>query len=223
MPTTLGIDLASQPKNTAMCVVDWDSRTATLTHGVDDARIHRELLGHAKVGIDAPFGWPAAFADGLAAHQRFEPWPEGDAVYRATDRFVIAHTSKRPLSVSTDRIAYCALRCARLIAGHPRDGSGLVVETYPGASLWLWLGRDRASYKGADGRERRAVLADAQLAHVDAPREQLIDCDDCLDALVCALVARAALLGRTIGPKDERLARREGWIHLPEPDSLSRL
>ena len=74
--------------------------------------------------------------------------------------------------------------------------------------------------------DRGAILragADALLARVDAPRERLIDCDDCLDALVCALVARAAQLGRTIGPQDERLARLEGWIHLPEPDSLSRL
>jgi hypothetical protein len=49
---------------------------------------------------------------------------------------------------------------------------------------------------------------------------------DRLDALVCALVTRAAALGLTRPvPLDEDAARiaREGWIHLPLSDSLGRL
>jgi hypothetical protein len=44
---------------------------------------------------------------------------------------------------------------------------------------------------------------------------------DHLDALVCALVARAVLVGDTGWPhtEDERAAaRQEGWIHLPGSD-----
>lgn len=41
--------------------------------------------------------------------------------------------------------------------------------------------------------------------------------DDAFDAVICALVAGAAALDKTRGPKPEDLseARREGWIHVP--------
>jgi hypothetical protein len=45
------------------------------------------------------------------------------------------------------------------------------------------------------------------------------DEDDYLDALICALVARAAELGLTYEPKpgvESELAEVEGWIHLPD-------
>jgi hypothetical protein len=58
-----------------------------------------------------------------------------------------------PLSVSADRIAHVALRCAVLLAeldasGRPvdRSGSGHVVEVYPAASLRRW-GLDHPGYK----------------------------------------------------------------------------
>lgn len=49
--------------------------------------------------------------------------------------------------------------------------------------------------------------------------------DDALDAVVCALLARAASLGLTAGPPDNFAARAatEGWIHLPPAGSLGRL
>jgi hypothetical protein len=48
-----------------------------------------------------------------------------------------------PLSVSTDRIAYPAMRIARLlgaVAGEPvdRTGAGRIVEGYPAAALRVW-------------------------------------------------------------------------------------
>jgi hypothetical protein len=49
--------------------------------------------------------------------------------------------------------------------------------------------------------------------------------DDCLDALLAALIARAAVRGLTVrpAPDDLELAREEGWIALPLADSLARL
>ena len=44
-----------------------------------------------------------------------------------------------------------------------------------------------------------------------------------LDALVAALVARAAARGGCEPPEDCGLAKREGWIALPYADSLGRL
>jgi hypothetical protein len=135
---------------------------------------------------------------------------------------------KLPLSVSTDRIAYCAMRCAAILDGlGPRDGSGRVLEAYPDAALRCWVGGPWASYKGP-ARVRREVLLAPLLDVVALSAAQVEACvawDDNLDALVCALVARAAALGETIPPPPEleRLALVEGWIHLPRAGSLSRI
>ena len=95
-------------------------------------------------------------------------------VLRETDRVVREATArplrdgedkrrgKRPLSVSTDRIAYTAMRCARILAvvgeadGKPVDlaGGGRVAEVYPDAALREWgiwpddWDRERLGYKG---------------------------------------------------------------------------
>jgi hypothetical protein len=267
METTLGIDLASQAANTALCVVAWwpdRAEVRALARGrwdgawleddvlVDAVRGKHALAGGwgaagapVRVGIDAPFGWPEAFVRAVEAHHRLDPWPPRPEQRwaferRATDRFVYEWTKKLPLSVSTDRIAYPAMRCAAILGALQarlgaeavaRDGTGVVAEAYPDASLrgWLpnlWVARE-GSYKGATAaaRTRRERLADtlldrlgARFAVSDEQREQCCDSDDCLDALVCALLARAVHRGWTIGPGDDeerRLARVEGWIHLP--------
>ncbi len=252
MSTTLGIDLASQPENTAICTIEWADGAAevkTLLHGrpdrssLDNAALRAELqAGHAKIAIDAPLGWPEAFVRALVAHRELGQWPDAPKATlerRCTDRFVIDETGKRPLSVSTDRIAYCAMRCAVLLSGldEPRDGSGRVVEAYPDAALRCWLkpsfeARPVPTYKGADAVDRREALLTELLAglgggfSIGGFRDACVASDDCLDALLCALIARAADRNRTIEPKTEeqvRLAPIEGWIHLPEPDSLSAL
>jgi hypothetical protein len=47
----------------------------------------------------------------------------------------------------------------------------------------------------------------------------MVASDHVLDAFVCALVARAVLDGATTPPSsdDWAVARREGWIHVPDP------
>jgi hypothetical protein len=56
-------------------------------------------------------------------------------------------------------------------------------------------------------------------------REACVEGDDALDALVAALVARAAALRMTeSAPRELKgQAQREGWIHLPQTASLSEL
>jgi hypothetical protein len=110
-----------------------------------------------------------------------------------------------------------------------RDGTGLVAEAYPDAALRCWLPdlwKPRpGSYKGAAARTRREHVVEALLdglggrfAVTPGQRALCVDSDDCLDALVCALLARAVDRKLTIAPEDgeqRRLARVEGWIHLP--------
>jgi Protein of unknown function (DUF429) len=96
--TTLGIDLASQPKHTALCAIAWDDDRAevrALAHASwNGTALHDKLLstairglwgidggwgdaGHpVKTAIDAPFGWPEPFVQALEAHHRLQPWPE---------------------------------------------------------------------------------------------------------------------------------------------------
>jgi predicted nuclease with RNAse H fold len=217
---TLGIDLASQPRQTAACTVDWSSGELRVSAGWDDAALLQEFARADKVGIDAPLGWPEPFLRALAE----DDWPAPGAPRqalerRATDLWIHRTTGKLPMSVSTDRIAYCAMRARVLIGAAPRDGSGRFVEAYPDAALRVWGVRGVGSYKGPTARGRRAAILAA--LGWDAPA--CVDSDHCLDALVCALIARAAALGLTHPPEDQRLARLEGWIHLPREGSLSRL
>ena len=62
------------------------------------------------------------------------------------------------------------------------------------------------------------MLAQCPWLEIDSiSRKILAEDDDVFDALICALVARAATLDLTVRPEHENveIARREGWIHLP--------
>jgi predicted RNase H-like nuclease len=140
-----------------------------------------------------------------------------------------------PLSVSTDRIALPAMRAASLLSGLPDrvalDGSDVVVEAYPAAALRRW-GHPSRGYKGTKGSEARGSLVRGLLVETEAwlhlSDEQVNRClssDDAFDALVAALVARAATLSMVepIPDEDRVAATREGWIAIPVLGSLPKL
>lgn len=162
---TLGIDLASQDKHTASCLVSWNGGRAQVEQ-IHVGRSNRELVEEIEAadwtGIDAPFGWPDAFIDAVESYRDTGLWPASEGEwpeqvrrlrYRATDAFV-AKQARAPLSVSSDRIAVTAARCASLLTdlardSRPRDrlGADRVVEVYPAASLVVW-GFNVKGYKG---------------------------------------------------------------------------
>ena len=93
---------------------------------------------------------------------------------------------------------------------------------YPAAALRAWhLYRPR--YKGPGSRAVRDGLVDDLLAALSALRigtDALALCresDDAFDAVVCALIARAAAIGLTCRPDPDQvaLATTEGWIAVP--------
>jgi hypothetical protein len=260
---TLGIDLAAQTKNTAACSIRWGAgrpEVVLLARGkdaegapLDDewistraAGLRDEDLGGrvTTVGIDAPFGWPLPFLDAMESYRSGPAWPQplnagtDQLRLRETDRVVHARRNRWPLSVTSDRIAIPAMRCAGLltaIAGHlgpaavRRDGSGRCCEVYPDPALRGWIAATaaalgRASYKGKDNSPARprllgALLQQLPLADPDGLLDQVAGEDDFLDALLCALIARAVELGQTHLPEPGRqaeLATVEGWIHLPD-------
>ncbi|MFE4541122.1 DUF429 domain-containing protein [Arthrobacter sp. NPDC056727] len=239
---TLGVDLAADPKRTAAAVIEWGGAQARLVHlalGLGDETVV-ELFGASDTtGIDCPLGWPRPFLEFLLGHFREDP----DAVlrhdglagrrelaYRATDRFVTRQTGLIPLSVSADRLAHPAMRCAviqskiaHLCGVQPRDGTGRLVEVYPAASLKIW-GIEARGYKGrgtpeSDVRETMLgqLAAAAPWLDLATYRDQLTASDDLLDSVIASLTARAAATRTTLlpGPDQEVAAREEGWIHLP--------
>ncbi len=245
MPTadfrTAGVDLASQDSNTALAEIGWHGCTATLESvrtGVGNDEISACAQRVDVVGIDCPLGWPSAFVDfivatrdgSLAADVAATAAGKQRLAYRRTDIAVRQMVGRWPLSVSADRIAYPAMRCAGLLArlaaeGHPVRRSGLrsrVAEVYPAAALMLWQldGRGKKADRGAlaalvDELVRRTPWLDWAGWAVSCRRDH-----DALDAVVCALVAGAVRMGVTVGPAEQALADEEGWIHLPHKDFL---
>ena len=158
---TLGIDLASKPKKTAVCEIDWQTDAATVTNlelNVSDrailSRVAELKLAKAErgvdfsIGIDAPFGWPRPFVAFLnrveAGDKPFSAWDADTAkklCYRLTDLRVNECLGLVPLSVSADKIARPAMRCSLLLwklGVTDRSGTDGVFEVYPSAALKAW-------------------------------------------------------------------------------------
>jgi predicted nuclease with RNAse H fold len=241
---TLGIDLSASDAQTAACFLDWRDGAGTDEGsppilGVGDDALLAMMERADKVGIDAPFGWPDTFREMVNTWSEEGAWdgdmPRNSLRYRLTDQFQISQ-GRTPLSVSSDRIASTAMRCADILAQHylARDEAldrvaGHVVEVYPAAALVAW-GFDVKGYKDREATEKREQMLErlidrACLRLSSQTVEHCAATDHALDALVSTLAARAQALGLTHPVSDGADAQvaREGWIHLPFDDSLERL
>lgn len=236
---TAGVDLAARPERTALASIEWTAERAIIrdvSFPADDTVIVTVINRADKTGIDCPLGWPTAFVEFVAAHHTGhvgipEDGPDWrrSLTMRHTDIFVHEQFRLVPLSVSADRIAHVALRCAVLLArldaagrSVDRSGSGRVVEVYPAASLRRW-GLYQPGYKRAATPEALDRVVDHLLATAPwldcASYEQAIRrSHDVFDAVIAAMTARAAVRGQTFRPGEADLAaaRTEGWIAVPD-------
>jgi predicted nuclease with RNAse H fold len=221
---TIGIDLAAQPKNTALCTIEWTGTEAQVRNCSSNVEAAADAAD--KVGIDVPFGWPQTFVSAVTAYHNYHMWPSATSLalrYRRTDLYVQNATLKWPLSVSSDRIACTAFRAAALLSRIEqrsgrldRTGSGKFVEVYPRAARDRW------------GVASLNALVSVTEDWLKLPESVVVHCresDDCFDALVAALVTRAAAtaLCDSVPEGDLVLAGIEGWIALPQEGSLARL
>lgn len=234
----VGIDLAAAPSNTALAIIHGGGRCVVehVSAGVEDNAIVGSISAAERVGVDIPLGWPAPFVEFLSAHaagtvgapESTGPEWRRELAMRTTDLEVHRRTGLTPLSVSTDRIAHPALRWAGIEArlrglgvDTARDGSGIVCEVYPAATLRCWSLPYRG-YKGMKNAGRRAELMTAlsqRLPRLDwnGYQDLALADDNVLDAVLAALIAREVDLGNCTPPPAElrELTRREGWIWLP--------
>ncbi len=237
-----GVDLAAEPKGTALALIDWDEAGtkggAKLVHlelGVNDEGIIDASKQATKIGIDCALGWPIEFVDFVIAYSQLNAGADSidggidwrrRMAYRETDRQVREITGRWPLSVSTDRLGLTAMRCAGLLSKMQqsglevdRSGAGRVVEIYPGASLRLW-GFDTTGYRiSTDKRAELLAQIETQapwLEFVDFAELMVQSCD-AFDAVIAALATRSAALGHYQKPNETQLhqAQIEGWIALP--------
>ena len=243
---TVGIDLASQPRETAACLIAWETDRAVVERieaGLDDGALEELIARTDLTGIDAPFGWPAPFVAWLVRSNGGEVAEDTGAVpdwdadhkrrlrYRATDLVVRERMGRWPLSVVTDWISYVAMRCTgmlqRLGARDKLGGDG-VVEVYPALALRQW-DIPAVGYKGSGKDAARArVLHDGVLARCPwlvLTEDQMARCirtDHALDALLSSLVARCFAIGavEAIDEQHREAAQREGWIVIPTRDAL---
>ena len=236
-----GVDLAAEPRGTALAVIEWRAESVQLVElqlGVVDSVIVEAAGRVAKIGIDCAFGWPLEFVEFVARHSDLNSvrsdsdggmdWRRGLA-FRETDRVVRERTGRWPLSVSTDRLGLTAMRCAGLLdriqasgVSVDRAGSGKVVEVYPGASLRLW-GFDTTGYRTKpDARAELLgrIQREAPWFDVKSFASLIIASGDAFDAVVAAMCARSAAIGEYEPPPPAQLerARSEGWIALPTGD-----
>ncbi len=229
-----GVDLASRPEATAVARLDWETRRCIgLTVGADDDEVVATAAASDKCGIDAPFGWPDAFVEVVAAHHGSDavhvPDPNESLRLRRTDIWVWRTHGRIPLSVSTDNIGVVALRAVRiqqrvaaLTGPVDRTGGGVLAEVYPAAALKIWDLPHRGYKRGDEAAARRRVILDGLEARFDlaiSPQDEAVALasHDALDALVSALIAGLITDGATtpVPPELREIAAREGWIHVP--------
>ena len=235
---TIGVDLAAEPKGTAVAGIEWSSGRATVisvTLGATDDQIVVASTGARMIGIDCALGWPDRFTDFLLAHRSNShtvndefgtmDWRR-DLSFRETDRRVREIIGRWPLSVATDRLGVTALRCAGLVArlgatgiDADRSGWGGIAEVYPAGSLNIW-GFDISGYRATT--DARATLlaeigAKAQWFDFAEFRDVMIESCDAFDAVIASLSTRAVAIGAATLPvsSDREIARVEGWITLP--------
>jgi predicted nuclease with RNAse H fold len=232
------VDLAAEPKGTALALIDWAKNQAKLTKlelGVQDSEIVAASKGADKIGIDCALGWPIDFFEFLKEYADPSsqiPLVDGGMnwrrrlAYRQTDRVTREVTGRWPLSVSTDRLGLTAMRAAGLLGRLQqsgiqidRSGVGVVVEVYPGATLRLW-GFDTKGYRASAEIRNQQIIAIEQTApwlDLGTHRELMVESCDAFDAVIAALATRAAALGFYQTPRPEQLeqAKIEGWIALP--------
>ncbi|MCV7421379.1 DUF429 domain-containing protein [Mycobacterium yunnanensis] len=230
---------------------DGKAELQVLQHGVNNFEVGQVTSSSDIVGISCPFGWPKPFTDFVTRYSADQhggslvgsvPSDSGMR-YRFT-----AHLVKQlapginPPSALSGSAAVATLRCATILAECGQTPASIghnsyptkFVEVYPPASLSQW-GLPYTGYKSASGQKLLVSMV-TKLVTFTAFAGPWLKLDRWLDtcqtevgafeAVICALTARAVALERAISPHtppEHHAAASEGWIWVPNEQSLSQL
>jgi predicted nuclease with RNAse H fold len=236
---TAGIDLAAEPKGTALAILAFMNNKAKIVYleqGLDDQALIDKTINADKIGIDCAFGWPIEFAKFIAQNQdpkNKEPIDGGmdfrrTLSFRETDRVIKELTGRWPLSVSTDRLGLTAMRCAGLLSRYQqagievdRSGAGKLAEVYPGATLRTWAFDTTNCRVNKEVRAKLIKELTQRAPWLELTNTELmIESADAFDAVIAALAARAIQRGEYHKPSADQQARAliEGWVCLPSKE-----
>lgn len=246
--TVAGLDMASSPKNRGICVIEALVRppcnvihcgALVLGSGATDEDVLSLFSTVDVVGVDIPLAWPLAFLSLLCGGA--EPslpladrqLPSLESLrFRIADLYVKTITGRYPLSVSSDLVAVPALKMRLLLWRMEPEARKKALEVYPAASLARW-GLPNRGYKGSRGASVREEIAGAivsatghKLTLTTEQEASLVRDHNVLDSFVCALTALAQIYGLCDAPNEagfHSVPPEEGWIWVPDRDSLSRL
>jgi predicted RNase H-like nuclease len=231
--TIIGIDCATQENRVGLALASASGDNFQVDEVSDASKknpsaatVKRWIGGRGADGrqiilaLDAPLGWPEPLALSLASHQAGKKLVSApnDLFRRRTDHFIKQRTGQRPLEIGADLIARTAHAALRLLDGLRQD----LGEPIPLAWERKIAGISAIEVYPAATRRVHGVL---DIAWPPAS-EHLQAKPDVRDAMICALAAHDFLTGRALRPQtgeDERLARKEGWIWVRDPEMVNRV
>lgn len=235
----VGVDCATQPQNVGLALAVADKEGPILEEvrvGHRGESISEIVFAWIKnrpralLALDAPLGWPAFLGEVLIEHTAGEPITrKGDEIFaRDTEHYMADIVKKRPFEVGANliaRTAHASLALLHELRGMTRQQIPLawhsnfkerfaVIEVYPAATLAV-RGIPFTNYKKSQQRAAREEIISELEKHIiidSAAQSAMVERADALDAAVCALAATDFLVGNAIPPRDQDLARKEGWI-----------
>ncbi|SHJ52244.1 Protein of unknown function [Desulfatibacillum alkenivorans DSM 16219] len=235
----IGIDCATSHTRTGVAYGECKGADVRIRHvEVGNSNMVKDMASaiakadRVFLAMDAPLGWPALLAEGLADHQAGDPLPgkANDLFRRHTDRFCWKAIGKLPLDVGADRIARTAHAALAILAelreltGEPiplawspdYEEKACAGEIYPAAVL-IKYGLPSSGYKDDKSQKcldiRKQILDGVIPLLKGAENMELLHKNaDALDAALCILGGRNFLMGDVCFPDNEKLARKEGWI-----------
>ncbi len=237
----IGVDLATSPASTGVCVLDTATMRATIVatpaeRTIDAittlaAHLWEASNGQLRIGIDAPFGWPVSWLDLLTRARDLGDLRAGESTqdgshaiaqplrWRLTDVELSAWSNRalRPMTPSMDRLAATATRCVDLLV-RLRDAGIPVTRTGVGSAAFevyptasLFAWGLLAGGGRRDARSR--FLADvAERVHVPG---LAVDHEHDVDALVAALTVAGPMRGMSPEGADASVLDVEGVMHVP--------
>jgi len=198
--------------------------------------------GGVLLAIDAPLGWPKSLSKSLCWHKagRALSTPADRMFMRETDRQVCKAIGKTPLKVGADKIAIQAHSALSFLnnlrnetgraiplAWKPGCVKGIsAIEVYPAATL-KERGLPHKGYrKDEETRMSLVKRLAGEIKLSDGIKDEMMNSDDVLDAVVCVLAAADFAKGNVISPEEAesdgvkiglRRAKKEGWIWVRKP------